>query len=62
MIPYCTIIISDKFFSAILMATGDQLAQNLVEQRKLENLDFKRTANFAVIGLFCVSIDKLHVA
>ncbi|XP_076162012.1 mitochondrial inner membrane protein MPV17 [Ptiloglossa arizonensis] len=35
-----------------LMALGDQIAQNLVEQRKIKDLDFVRTAQFGSIGLF----------
>lgn len=34
------------------MALGDQLAQNLVEKRTFDELDFKRTAGFAGIGFF----------
>ncbi|XP_051159266.1 protein Mpv17 [Leptopilina boulardi] len=35
-----------------LMALGDQIAQNLVEKRTFDSLDFKRTAGFAGIGFF----------
>ncbi|XP_043479408.1 protein Mpv17-like [Leptopilina heterotoma] len=35
-----------------LMALGDQIAQNLVEKRRFDELDFKRTAGFAGIGFF----------
>ncbi|XP_054014112.1 protein Mpv17 [Hylaeus anthracinus] len=35
-----------------LMALGDQIAQNLVEQRKIKDLDFVRTAQFGSIGFF----------
>lgn len=35
-----------------LMALGDQIAQNFVEQRKFKELDFVRTAQFGSIGLF----------
>ncbi|XP_071857814.1 mitochondrial inner membrane protein MPV17 [Bombus fervidus] len=35
-----------------LMALGDQIAQNLVERRKIKDLDFIRTAQFGCIGLF----------
>ncbi|XP_024943935.1 protein Mpv17 isoform X2 [Cephus cinctus] len=34
------------------MGLGDQLAQNVVERRKFENLDFIRTAQFFGIGFF----------
>lgn len=34
------------------MALGDQIAQNLIEQRQIKNLDFIRTAQFASIGFF----------
>ncbi|KAK0098628.1 hypothetical protein PV326_005961 [Microctonus aethiopoides] len=40
------------FQTGTLMAVGDQLAQNLVEKRKLKDLDFLRTAQFYAIG-FC---------
>ncbi|XP_057331291.1 protein Mpv17-like [Microplitis mediator] len=35
-----------------LMAAGDQLAQNLVEKRNFNELDFVRTAKFYAIGFF----------
>ncbi|XP_076246429.1 mitochondrial inner membrane protein MPV17 [Calliopsis andreniformis] len=35
-----------------LMALGDQIAQNFVERRKVQELDFVRTAQFGSIGLF----------
>lgn len=38
--------------AGLLMAFGDQLAQNIVERRKVENLDFVRTSQFACIGFF----------
>lgn len=34
------------------MALGDQIAQNLVERKKLKDLDFVRTAQFGCIGFF----------
>lgn len=34
------------------MATGDQLAQNLVEKRNFNELDFVRTAKFYAVGFF----------
>lgn len=42
----------------ILMGTGDQIAQNFVEKRKFKDLDFKRTGQFALIGL-CITVIKL---
>ncbi|CAG5102686.1 Similar to mpv17: Protein Mpv17 (Danio rerio) [Cotesia congregata] len=35
-----------------LMGVGDQIAQNLVEKRKISELDFVRTAQFYAIGFF----------
>ncbi|KOX78146.1 Protein Mpv17 [Melipona quadrifasciata] len=35
-----------------LMALGDQIAQNLIERRKIKDLDFVRTAQFGCIGFF----------
>ncbi|XP_044578301.1 protein Mpv17 [Cotesia glomerata] len=35
-----------------LMAVGDQMAQNLVENRSFNDLDFMRTAKFYAIGFF----------
>ncbi|XP_015119217.1 protein Mpv17 [Diachasma alloeum] len=36
-----------------LMAVGDQIAQNFVEKRKFEDIDYIRTAKFYAIG-FCI--------
>ncbi|KAK2588851.1 hypothetical protein KPH14_001720 [Odynerus spinipes] len=38
--------------AGVLMALGDQIAQNVVERRKFGNLDFIRTSQFASIGFF----------
>lgn len=38
--------------AGMLMALGDQIAQNVIERRKVEELDFVRTAQFGSIGLF----------
>ncbi|KZC05148.1 Protein Mpv17 [Dufourea novaeangliae] len=35
-----------------LMALGDQIAQNLVERKRIQDLDLVRTAQFASIGFF----------
>lgn len=43
--------------AGILMATGDQIAQNLIEKRKFEDLDLVRTCQFFAIG-FCVSVSS----
>lgn len=42
------------------MALGDQIAQNLVERRKIKDLDFIRTAQFGCIGLF-LTVSKFDV-
>ncbi|XP_012264931.1 protein Mpv17 isoform X3 [Athalia rosae] len=34
------------------MGTGDQIAQNFVEQRKFKDLDFNRSSQFVCIGSF----------
>ncbi|XP_046741577.1 protein Mpv17 [Diprion similis] len=36
--------------AGILMGTGDQIAQNFVERRKIEDLNFMRSAQFFCIG------------
>ncbi|XP_012264930.1 protein Mpv17 isoform X2 [Athalia rosae] len=38
--------------AGILMGTGDQIAQNFVEQRKFKDLDFNRSSQFVCIGSF----------
>ncbi|XP_006612128.1 protein Mpv17 [Apis dorsata] len=38
--------------AGILMALGDQIAQNFIEQKKFKELDFLRTAQFGSIGFF----------
>lgn len=40
--------------AGILMGLGDEIAQNFIEQRKFKDLDFKRTTQFACIGL-CIA-------
>ncbi|XP_076276211.1 mitochondrial inner membrane protein MPV17 [Lasioglossum baleicum] len=40
--------------AGILMGLGDEIAQNVIERRKFKDLDFKRTAQFACIGL-CIA-------
>ncbi|XP_043287781.1 protein Mpv17 [Venturia canescens] len=40
--------------AGILMATGDQIAQNFIEKRQFNDLDFLRTSQFFAIG-FCVA-------
>lgn len=38
--------------TGILMALGDQIAQNFIERKKFKELDFLRTAQFGSIGFF----------
>ena len=38
--------------AGILMATGDQIAQNFIEKRKFGDVDFVRTSQFFAIGFF----------
>ncbi|XP_034183703.1 mitochondrial inner membrane protein MPV17 [Osmia lignaria lignaria] len=45
-------LITQAAQAGTLMALGDQIAQNLVEQKKLKDLDFVRTAQFGGIGFF----------
>ncbi|XP_076661684.1 mitochondrial inner membrane protein MPV17 isoform X1 [Halictus rubicundus] len=40
--------------AGILMGLGDQIAQNLIERKEIRDLDYKRTAQFACIGL-CIA-------
>ena len=42
------------------MAFGDQIAQNLVEKRSFNKLDFIRTAKFAGIGFF-IAVKKIVI-
>lgn len=41
------------------MALGDQIAQNLIERRKIKDLDFIRTAQFGCIGFF-LTVSKFN--
>lgn len=43
------------------MASGDQLAQNLVEEKTFHELDFVRTGKFGALGLACVNINELFI-
>lgn len=45
--------------AGILMALGDQIAQNFIERKKFKELDFLRTAQFGSIGFFITVLDHV---
>lgn len=46
----------------ILMGTGDQIAQNFVEKRHINDIDFIRSAKFLCIGSLMVvsALEPIH--
>ncbi|XP_018336509.1 protein Mpv17 [Agrilus planipennis] len=47
-------VFSNAVQTATLMATGDLIAQTVVEQRQLHNINLKRTIQFASVGFVLV--------
>ena len=45
--------------TALLMSSGDVIAQFCTEKRRLHNYDFRRTFNFFVAGFFIVVCNNL---
>lgn len=43
------------------MGLGDQISQNLIENKSYENIDFLRTAQFATVGFFIVVSSKINL-
>lgn len=38
----------------LLMGSGDLIAQTVVDRKKIQNINFERTAQFACVGLLLV--------
>lgn len=47
-------IVSQCVQCGILMGSGDLIAQTVVERKKLQNINFERTAQFACVGFLIV--------
>lgn len=47
-------IVSQCVQCGILMGSGDLIAQTVVDRKKIQNVNFQRTAQFACVGLLLV--------